>query len=69
MWDFIVKLLKLKDLVIGQKYDAILVIVNKFTKWGYFIGCMEEISTEDLAEIYVKYVFTQHSIPEKIILN
>ena len=57
MWDFIVKLLKLKDLVIGQEYDVILVIVNKFIKYGYFIGCMEEISAKDLVEIYIKYIF------------
>ena len=57
MWDFIVKLLKLKDLVIGQEYDVILVIVNKFTKWGYFIGCIEEMSIEDLVEVYIKYMF------------
>jgi len=30
--DFIIKLLKLKDLVIGQEHDVILVIINKFTK-------------------------------------
>jgi len=29
LWDFIIKLLKLKDLVIGQEYNAILVIVDK----------------------------------------
>ena len=43
------KLLKLKDPVIGQVYDVILVIVDKLTKWGYFIACTEEISAEDIA--------------------
>jgi len=66
-WDFIVKLPKSKDPVTGQEHDAILVIVDKFTKWGYFIGCTEEMSAEDLAEVYVKYVFAQHGAPEKII--
>jgi len=27
------------------------------TKWGYFILCIEEISAEDVAHIYVKEVF------------
>jgi len=35
----------------------ILVIVNRMTKWGYFILCIEEISVEDIARIYVKEVF------------
>ena len=42
------KLLKLKDLVIGQVYNIILVIVNKLTKWGYFIIYTEEILAEDV---------------------
>jgi len=35
----------------------ILVIVDRMTKWGYFILCMEEILAEDIAYIYVKEVF------------
>jgi len=35
----------------------ILVIVDKITKWGYFILCIEEILAEDVARIYVKEVF------------
>jgi len=27
------------------------------TKWGYFILCIEEISVEDVARIYIKEVF------------
>ena len=69
MWDFIIKLLKLKDLVIEQEYNAILIIVDKFTKWGYFIGCIEEIKAEDLVKVYIKYVFIQHGVLKKIILD
>ena len=57
MWDFIVKLLKSKDLVTEQLHNVILVIINKLTKWGYFIACTEEISAKDVAQIYVKEVF------------
>ena len=44
-------------------------IVDKFTKWGYFIICTEEISAEDIAQIYIKEEFTRHGAPEKIILD
>ena len=35
--DFIVKLLLSKDLIIGIEYDLILVIIERLTKYGYFI--------------------------------
>jgi len=57
LWDFIIKLLKLKDPVTGQLHDAILVIIDRLTKWGYFIACTEEISAENVAQIYIKEVF------------
>ena len=63
------KLLKSKDLVIGQEYNIILVIVDKLTKWGYFIAYIKEISVEDIAHIYTKEIFTRHRVLEKIILD
>ena len=50
-------------------YNAILVIVDKLTKWGYFIVCIEEISAEDIARIYIKEVFIRHRVLIKIILD
>ena len=57
MWDFIIKLLKLKNLVTGQEYDLIFIIIEKLTKWGYFILYTEEMSVEDIAQVYTKEVF------------
>ena len=57
LWDFIVKLPKLKNPIIGQEYNNILVIVDKATKWGYFILYIKEILAEDLSEVYIKEVF------------
>jgi len=57
LWDFIVKLPKSKDLVTGQLHNVILVIINRLTKWGYFVAYTEEISAEDIAQVYVKKVF------------
>jgi len=62
-------LLKLKDPIIGQDYNAILVIVDKLTKWGYFIAYTEEILAEDIARIYVKEVFARYRALNKIILD
>ena len=67
--DFIIKLLKLKDPVIGQVYNIILVIVDKLIKWGYFIVYIEEISVEDVVRIYIKEVFARYKALNKIILD
>jgi len=47
----------------------ILVIVNRLTKWGYFIIYIKEILTKDVACIYVKEVFLKYKVLEKIILD
>jgi small neutral amino acid transporter SnatA (MarC family) len=50
-------------------HNTILVIVDKLTKWGYFIACTEEILAEDIARIYIKEVFIRHGALIKIILD
>jgi len=60
-------LLKLKDPITGQIYNAILVIVDKLIKWGYFIAYIEEILAEDIARIYIKEVFIRYRVLDKII--
>ena len=41
--------------------------MNKFIKWGYFIIYTEEISAEDIAQIYIKEVFVRYRVLVKII--
>jgi len=48
---------------------VILVIVDKLTKWGYFIACIEEMLAEDVARIYIKEVFARYRALGKIILD
>jgi len=43
--------------------------VDKLTKWGYFIACIEEILVEDVARIYIKEVFIRYRALSKIILD
>ena len=44
--DFIVKLLKSTDLIIGNKYDLILVIVDRLTKYLHFVLYNKTINAE-----------------------
>ena len=63
------KLLKLKDPIIKQKYNSIFIIVDKFTKWGYFIAYIEEILVKNIVQVYIKEVFLKYRVLNKIILN
>ena len=63
------KLLKLKDPITGQEHNIIFTIINKFTKWGYFIVYTKEILAEDIVQIYIKEIFVRYGVLIKIILN
>ena len=47
----------------------IFVIINKFTKQGYFIVYTEEILVENIVQIYIKEVFVKYKVLVKIILD
>ena len=44
-------------------------IVDKFTKWGYFVIYTEEILAENIVQIYIKEVFVRYGVLIKIILD
>ena len=45
----------------------IFIIVNKFIKQGYFVVYTEEISAENIVQIYIKEVFVRYRVLIKII--
>ena len=53
----------------GQEYNSIFIIVDKFIKQGYFIAYIEEILVEDIVQVYIKEVFVKYRVLNKIILN
>jgi len=61
--DFITKL------PIVQRYDSILVVVDRLTKMVYFISTMEKTSAEGLARLFRDNVWKLHGLPESIILD
>ena len=63
------KLPKLKDPITKQEYDSIVIIIDKFTKWGYFITYIKKILVEDIVQIYIKEVFIKYGVLNKIILD
>jgi hypothetical protein len=65
--DFIVKLLLLRDLITGIKYDFILVITDKLTKYIYIILYLKANIAEDLAYMFLKIIIANYNALEKII--
>ena len=67
--DFIVKLLKLEELIIKVIYNSILVIVDRLIKFTYFIPYQEKLIVEDLAYIVKKVLLGNYQIPREFILD
>ena len=44
----------------------IFIIIDKFTKQGYFIIYTEEILAENIVQIYIKEVFIKYRVLAKI---
>ncbi|PRP72887.1 hypothetical protein PROFUN_16906, partial [Planoprotostelium fungivorum] len=59
--DFMVKLPEC------QGFNAIMVVVDRFTKMSHFIPCKNTITSEEAAWLYIDRVFRLHGIPEKIV--
>ena len=54
--NFIIKLLMSKEPETDQPYDFIFIVMNRLTKYGYFISCRENMSAEDLAYLFNRHV-------------
>ncbi|GJP63804.1 hypothetical protein CLOP_g20847 [Closterium sp. NIES-67] len=48
-------------------HDAILVVIDKFSKMGHFILTHTTSCTEETAKLFVRYIISQHSIPTTLI--
>jgi hypothetical protein len=65
--DFVVKLLLLRDLIIGVEYDSILVITDRLTKYTYIILYLEASIAENLAYMFLRVIVTNYSALEEMI--
>jgi hypothetical protein len=66
-WDFIVKLPLSKEPMTGVVYNSILVIVDRLTKYAYFLPYKEASTAEELAYIFMKTIVANHGVPDEFI--
>ena len=67
--DFIVKLLILKDPVIQEEYNIILVIVDRLIKLSHLIPFKEKYTAEQLGFIVLDRLIRYYGILEALISN
>jgi hypothetical protein len=65
--DFIVKLLSFVKPIIKIVFDSILVIIDRLTKYGYFILYKESLLIKKLVYAFNKYIIGNYKISKKII--
>jgi len=65
--DFIVKLPPSADPVTKESYDGIMVVTDRFTKFGRFIPYRETWTATELAHVFIKNVVANHGMPEQLV--
>lgn len=51
----------------SQGKEVLLVIVNRFTKYGHFLALSHPFTAKKVAEIFMEQVFKLHGIPQEIV--
>jgi len=67
--DFITELLLSIDPTTSIKYNAILVITDRLTKYAYFLLWKTTATAEDIAYELIRTIIANHEVPDEIILN
>jgi transposase InsO family protein len=59
----------IKGLPKSNKFDSILVVIDKFTKFGHFIPVKHPFTASSIAQAFMDTVYKNHGLPQVIISN
>ncbi len=62
--NFITKLPKSTNLATEERYDSILIMVDKLTKYSHIIACREKFIAKQLKYIVLDRLIRYHDIPK-----
>lgn len=51
----------------SQRYDSILVVVDKFTKYAHFVPLSHPYTALQVAQAYVDNIYKLHGLPKSIV--
>ena len=57
------------NLPLVHGYDAVLVMVDRFTKMAHFAPCAKTISVEETIDLFLKNVVWLHGVPDNVTSN
>jgi hypothetical protein len=57
------------QLPVSDGYDAVMVVVDRFSERGHFFPITNQFSAKDLAQLLYERIWTQHGLPLQIISN
>ncbi|GAM88161.1 hypothetical protein ANO11243_061920 [Dothideomycetidae sp. 11243] len=67
--DFIGPLPLSEEPLTGIKYDSILVLVDRLTKYCYFVPMLTRATAEDMAFVFLKTIVSRHGVPKELITD
>ncbi|QRW23751.1 Retrotransposable element Tf2 protein [Rhizoctonia solani] len=53
----------------SQGHDAILVVIDSFSKFGHFIPTSKKVTARGLADLFITHVWKLHGLPVKTVLD
>jgi hypothetical protein len=65
--DFVVKLPLSRESWTGHKYDSILIITDRLTKYTYMVSYNKSNTTKKLSHILLRTIIANHGAPKEII--
>jgi hypothetical protein len=65
--DFITKLPLSEEPSTGIFYNSIMVIIDRLTKYLYYLPYREVTDTEELSYIFYRHIIADHGLPNEII--
>jgi len=65
--DFITDLPPLIEPLTQATYNLILVIVDRLTKYAYYLPYLKAANAEDLAYTFLRIVLANHGLPEELV--
>lgn len=67
--DFITDLPESVEPLTGKRYDSILVIVDRLTKYAYFLPFVKQGTAEEVAYIFLRTIAAQHGMPDELVTD
>jgi hypothetical protein len=53
----------------SKRFDAIMVVVDRFSKMAHFIPTKDEATAQEMGRLFFSHIFKHHGLPKDIVLD